>query len=146
MANLVLTTNKIHDMGLTLAEDKEFCYIYLLKKHFNGDTTALARTFALTRQAIGKYQKHWGEAVDEAIQAEEEGRKLNGPKAPSIRSLKERILIQISECIENETNPSNLANTYARLMDFQQGDDGSRNATSIADAVTSNLKRKGKFK
>ena len=131
-------------MELSLQEDKEFCYIYLLKKHFNNDATALARTFALSRQTIAKFQRAWGDAVDDAIQAEEEGRKANGPKAPSIRSLKERILIQISESIEKETNPSNLANTYARLMEFQQNDDGTRASTSIADAVQKSLKGKGK--
>lgn len=131
-------------MGLTLAQDKEFCYIYLLRKHFNNDSTALARTFTLTRAKIQEYEKRWGDAVSDTIRAEEEGRKLNGPKAPSIRSLKDSLLIRIEKVIDKEDNPANLANTYARLSEFQQTTEGQGSAESISDIVIQNIKKKKK--
>ena len=129
-------------MTRTLEEEKEYCYIYLLKKHFKGDATALARTFALTRQKISTYERRWIDAVNDAVFAEEQGLKEAEPKAPSIRSLKDRLLIRISKTIDKETDPSKLANTYARLSEFQQSDTSEKSANSIADAVYVSIKKK----
>jgi hypothetical protein len=133
-------------MGLTLAQEKEFCYIYLLKRYFKGDTTALARVFTLTREDIATYDKKWGDAVHDAIYAEKENMRAEEPKAPSIRGLKERLLIRIAAVIDKEDDPSKLANTYARLSEFQQSTETQSNSTNIADSVMASLKMKGKGK
>lgn len=125
---------------MTLAEEKEFCYIYLLKRHFKGDTTALARVFTLRREDIAKYEKRWKDAVHDAIYAENEGLKADEPKAPSIRSIKDRLLRRISDVLDKEEDPSKLANTYARLSEFQQSVEQQTSTTSITDAVMASIK------
>lgn len=122
---------------------RKIAYIYLLYRMFEGNPTMMIKIMHPQGVTLGDLQDwdlDYKEAVHQTIQ-EEDSRGVNIKAlqdVPSIKSIKEKILRQCNDLIENTTDPSKLATTYKILSEFETADD--KKEKGILDAINDSIK------
>ena len=131
----------------TIKEERQRWYVYLLLKHFKGDTTRFARTMDIPKRSLDQWKEHHYEDMKEVIKKERKCDR-NGEEVPfeeravpTAEALREECLKRIEDTIKIETDPSKLARTIEALNKMMDPKDSGKEKKSIADAVAEAMKK-----
>lgn len=123
---------------------RQLAYVYLLHRMFKGDVIAFMNTMNLkdaNEDTIRGWDKENGDKVREIIKGEDDMARINaadGGGAPSIKSIKEKTLVQINTLVSSTDDPARLAQVYKILSEFEATDE--KKEKSVIDAVKENVK------
>lgn len=118
----------------TYIEKRQYAYIYILHKLFNGDIKEFCRAMRI-HDIYPKDVQDWNEYfemqvkkdIDEDLRLASMTRDEDGD-IPSVASLKDAMLLRIKQLISNTEDPAKLATCYRVLSEF--GKDSSKVATA----------------
>lgn len=129
---------------------RQYAYVYILHKLFNGDVKEFCRAMRI-HEIYPKDVQDWDAEFGYQVKHDmEEDAKLNAQlrdedgDIPTVASIKDALLLKIKALISSTEDPSKLATCYRVLSEF--GKDSARAATAkgAADVVMEHLEAKGK--
>lgn len=129
---------------MELIAKRQLAYVYLLHRMFKGDVISFMNTMALkdvTEGVIRGWDKENGEKVEEIIRGEDDIARINTADcggSPTIKSIKEKALVQINRLVGGTDDPARLAQVYKILSEFESTDE--KKEKSVIDAVNENVK------
>lgn len=130
-----------------IKEERQRWYVYLLLKHFKGDTAKFSRTMDISKRSIETWKEHHYDDMKEFIKKERKADRNGGElpyeerETPAPESLKEECLKRMEEAIKLEQDPAKLARTYETLDKLINPADKGKEKKSIADAVLESIKK-----
>lgn len=131
----------------TIKEERQRWYVYLLLKHFKGDTSRCSRTMDISKRSLDQWKEHHYDDMKEFIKKERKCDKNGGEvpfeerETPSPEALREECLKRIEEAIRVETDPAKLARTVETLNKLINPTESGKEKKSIADAVAEAMKK-----
>lgn len=130
-----------------IKEERQRWYVYLLLKHFKGDTSKFARTMDISKRSIEQWKEHHYEDMKEFIKKERKADR-NGEEVPfeemevpTPEALMDDCLKRLQRSIEIESDPAKLAKTVDTLAKLRNPADKRKEKKSIADAVLESIKK-----
>lgn len=127
--------------------EKERWYVYLLLKHFKGDTSKFARTMDISKKSIETWKEHHMEDMKEFIKKERKCDKNGGVvpieerETPTPEALMDLCLKRLEESIEMEQDPAKLAKAVDTLAKLRNPAKDGKEKKSIAEAVLESIKK-----
>lgn len=128
-----------------LTGTKQYAYVYLLHRFFNGRLNEMAAALELPelKKDIPEWEKSFKDLVMNRIA--DEGRrgapKDEQPDVPSIKSIKEKILRRCDALINATDDPARIAQVYKILSEFEAKDE--KKAISVVDAINESIQKPG---
>ena len=127
---------------------RQYSYIYILHKLFNGDIKEFCRAIRIheTYPAdIAKWDAEYGKKVKEDIEEDyrmaTQLRDADGD-IPTVASIKDNILVKIKMLINSTEDPAKLATCYRVLSEFGKDSKRSASAKDAAQVVMERIKPK----
>ena len=130
-----------------IKEERQRWYVYLLLKHFKGDTARFSRTMDISKRSIEQWKEHHYDDMKEFIKKERKCDKNGGEvpfderETPTPEALKEECLKRMEEAIKLEQDPAKLARTFDTLEKLSNPTEKGKEKKSIADAVAEAMKK-----
>lgn len=130
-----------------IREEKERWYVYLLLKHFKGDTSKFSRTMEISKRSIETWKERHFDDMKEFIKKERKIDKDGGivpfeeRETPTPEALKDECLKRMEEAIRLEQDPAKLARAVETLNKLTDPMDKGKEKKSIADAVAEAMKK-----
>ena len=130
-----------------IREERERWYVYLLLKHFKGDTSKFSRTMDISKRSIETWKEHHMEDMKEFIRKERKCDRNGGEmpyeegEAPAPEALKEKCLRRMEKAIDLEQDPAKLARTFETLDKMINPAEKGKEKKTIADAVAEAMKK-----
>lgn len=130
-----------------IREERQRWYVYLLLKHFKGDTTRFARVMDISKRSIDQWKEHHYEDMKEFIKKERkcdrngEDIPFEEREVPTAEALREECLKRIEDAVRIETDPAKLARTVETLNKMIDPAEKGKEKKSIADAVLESIKK-----
>lgn len=130
-----------------IKEERQRWYVYLLLKHFKGDTARFARTMDISKRSIDQWKEHHYDDMKEFIKKERKCDRNGGDvpfderETPTPEALREECLKRMEEAIRMETDPAKLARAVETLNKLMNPADSGKEKKSIADAVAEAMKK-----
>lgn len=130
-----------------IKEERERWYVYLLLKHFKGDTAKFSRTMDISKRSIETWKEHHMEDMKEFIKKERKCDRNGGEvpfderETPTPEALKEECLKRMEDAIRLEQDPAKLARTFDTLDKLTTPAEKGEKKKSIADAVAEAMKK-----
>lgn len=130
-----------------IKEERQRWYVYLLLKHFKGDTAKFSRTMDISKRSIETWKEHHYEDMKEFIKKERKADKNGGEvpfeemETPAPEDLKDECLKRMFAAIKLEQDPSKLARTFDTLSKIINPVEKGKEKKSIADAVAEAMKK-----
>lgn len=130
-----------------IREEKERWYVYLLLKHFKGDTSKFSRTMDISKRSIETWKERHMEAMKEFIKKERKCDRNGGEvpfeerETPTPEALKDECLKRMEDAIRLEQDPAKLARAVETLNKLMGPADSTREKKSIAEAVAEAIKK-----
>jgi hypothetical protein len=130
-----------------IKEERERWYVYLLLKHFKGDTSKFSRTMDISKRSIETWKEHHMEDMKEFIKKERKCDRNGGEvpfderETPTPEALKEECLKRMEDAIRLEQDPAKLARTFDTLDKLTSPTEEGKKKKSIADAVMESIKK-----
>lgn len=124
-----------------IREEKERWYVYLLLKHFKGDTSKFSRTMEISKRSIETWKERHFDDMKEFIKKERKIDKDGGivpfeeRETPTPEALKDECLKRMEEAIRLEQDPAKLARAVETLNKMTDPMSKGKENKSIADAV-----------
>mgnify|MGYP003313959078 CR=1 FL=1 len=131
----------------SIKEERERWYVYLLLKHFKGDTSKFSRTMDISKRNIDTWKEHHMEDMKEFIKKERKCDRNGGEvpfderETPTPEALKEECLKRMEDAIRLEQDPAKLARTFDTLDKLTNPAEKGKEKKSIADAVAEAMKK-----
>lgn len=131
-----------------IKEERQRWYVYLLLKHFKGDTAKFARTMDISKKSIETWKEHHYEDMKEFIKKERKCDRNGGEvpfderETPTPEALQEECLKRMEEAIKLEQDPAKLARAFDTLAKIINPAEKGKEKKSIADAVAEAMKNK----
>lgn len=130
-----------------IREERERWYVYLLLKHFKGDTSKFSRTMDISKRSIETWKEHHMEDMKEFIKKERKADRNGGQvpyderETPTPEALKDECLKRMEDAIRLEQDPAKLARAFDTLNKLTDPADKGKEKKSIADAVLESIKK-----
>lgn len=130
-----------------IKEERERWYVYLLLKHFKGDTAKFSRTMDISKRSIETWKEHHMEDMKEFIKKERKCDRNGGEvpieemEVPTPEALQEECLKRLQRAISLEQDPSKIARTFDTLAKLTNPAEKTKEKKSIADAVLESIKK-----
>jgi uncharacterized protein with PIN domain len=131
-----------------IKEERQRWYVYLLLKHFKGDTSKFSRTMDISKRSIEQWKEHHYEDMKEFIKKERKCDRNGGDmvtfderEVPTVEALREDCLKRMEDAIVVETDPAKLARAMETLNKMINPADEGKKKRSIADYVTDSIKK-----
>ena len=130
-----------------IKEERERWYVYLLLKHFKGDTAKFSRTMDISKRSIETWKEHHMDDMKEFIKKERKCDRNGGEvpfderETPTPEALKEECLKRMEDAIRLEQDPAKLARTFDTLDKLTAPTEKGKEKKSIADAVAEAMKK-----
>lgn len=131
-----------------IREEKERWYVYLLLKHFKGDTSKFSRTMEISKRSIETWKERHFDAMKEFIKKERKIDRNGGElpfderETPTPEALQEQCLKRLEDALKLEQDPAKIARAFDTLAKLSNpAEEGKKNKKSIADAVLESLKK-----
>jgi antitoxin component HigA of HigAB toxin-antitoxin module len=127
--------------------EKERWYVYLLLKHFKGDTSKFSRTMDISKKSIETWKEHHYEDMKEFIKKERKCDRNGGEvpfeerETPTPEALREECLKRMEEAIKLEQDPAKLARAVETLNKLMDPTGKAKEKKSISDAVLESIKK-----
>jgi hypothetical protein len=124
-----------------IKEERQRWYVYLLLKHFKGDTSRCARVMDISKRSLDQWKEHHYEDIKEFIKKERKCDRNGGEmpfeerEVPTPEALKDECLKRIEDAIKQEMDPAKLARTVETLNKMMDPKDNGKEKKSIAEAV-----------
>lgn len=131
-----------------IKEERKRWYVYLLLKHFKGDTAKFSRTMEIAKKSIETWLGEHGDDMKEFIKKERKNDRNGGEVVtfeergvPTVEALREDCLKRMEDAIVAETDPAKLARAMETLNKMINPADEGKKKKSIADAVMESMKK-----
>ena len=130
-----------------IREERERWYVYLLLKHFKGDTSKFARTMDISKKSIETWKEHHMEAMKEFIKKERKCDRNGGEvpfdemEVPTPEALKDKCLKRLEIAITMEQDPAKIARAFDTLAKLSNPAEDGKKKKSISDAVLESMKK-----
>ena len=131
-----------------IKEERQRWYVYLLLKHFKGDTAKFSRTMEIAKKSIETWKEQHGDDMKEFIKKERKCDRNGGEmvtfderEVPTVEALREDCLKRMEDAIVAETDPAKLARAMETLNKMINPADEGKRKMSIADAVAESMKK-----
>lgn len=130
-----------------IREERERWYVYLLLKHFKGDTSKFARTMDISKKSIETWKEHHMEAMKEFIKKERKCDRNGGEvpfdemEVPTPEALKDECLKRLQIAITMEQDPAKIARAFDTLAKLSNPAEDGKKKKSISDAVLESMKK-----
>lgn len=131
-----------------IKDERERWYVYLLLKHFKGDTAKFARTMDISKRSIEQWCERHKEDMKEFIKKERKSDRNGGEvtpfdemEVPTPESLMDDCLKRLQLSIVDETDPSKIARAFDTLSKITNPSEKGKEKKSIADAVAEAMKK-----
>jgi hypothetical protein len=130
-----------------IKEERQRWYVYLLLKHFKGDTMRFARTMDISKRSIDQWKEHHYEDMKEFIKKERKCDRDGGElpfeerETPTPEALREECLKRMEDAIKIESDPAKLARAVETLNKMMDPQDKGKEKKTIADAVAEAMKK-----
>ena len=130
-----------------IKEERQRWYVYLLLKHFKGDTARFARTMDISKRSIEQWKEHHYDDMKEFIKKERKCDRNGGEvpfderETPTPEALKDECLKRMEDAIKLESDPAKLARAFDTLNKLMDPKDNGKEKKSIADAVAEAMKK-----
>jgi DNA-binding transcriptional regulator YiaG len=131
-----------------IKEERQRWYVYLLLKHFKGDTSKFSRTMDISKRSIETWKEHHYDDMKEFIKKERKCDRNGGEvpiderETPEPETLKEQCLKRMEEAIKLEQDPAKLARTYETLDKMINPTEKGKEKKTIAEAVLESTNKK----
>jgi hypothetical protein len=131
-----------------IKEERERWYVYLLLKHFKGDTSKFSRTMDISKRNIETWKEHHMEDMKEFIKKERKCDRNGGEvpfderEVPTPESLQEECLKRLEDAIKLEQDPAKIARAYDTLAKIVNPAEKEGKKKSIYDAVLESSNKK----
>jgi DNA-binding transcriptional regulator YiaG len=128
--------------------ERERWHVYLLLKHFKGDTAKYARTMNISKKSIDTWKEHHFEDMKEFIKKERKCDKNGGEvpfderEVPTPEALQEECLKRMEDAIKLEQDPAKLARAFDTLTKLVNPAEKGKEKKSIAEAVAEAMNKK----
>ena len=121
-----------------IKEERQRWYVYLLLKHFKGDTSRCARTMDISKRSLDMK-----EFIKKERKCDRNGGELpfEERETPTPEALKEECLKRMEEAIKLESDPAKLARAVETLNKLMDPRDTGKEKKSIAEAVADAIKK-----
>jgi hypothetical protein len=129
-----------------IKEERQRWYVYLLLKHFKGDTAKFARTMDISKRSIETWKEHHYEDMKEFIKKERKCDRNGGElpyeerETPTPEALKDECLKRMEDAIKLEQDPAKLARAFDTLAKLVNPVEEGKKKKSIADVVLESMK------
>jgi hypothetical protein len=130
-----------------IKEERQRWYVYLLLKHFKGDTAKFARTMDISKRSIDQWKEHHYEDMKEFIKKERKCDRNGGEvpfeemEVPTPEALQEECLKRLQIAITMESDPAKIARAFDTLSKLSNPAEKGKEKKSIADAVLESMKK-----
>lgn len=130
-----------------IKEERERWYVYLLLKHFKGDTSKFSRTMDISKRSIETWKEHHMEDMKEFIKKERKTDRNGGQvpleemEVPTPEALMEECLKRLQLAITMEQDPAKIARAFDTLAKLSNPAEDKKNKKSIAEAVLESIKK-----
>lgn len=130
-----------------IKEERQRWYVYLLLKHFKGDTAKFSRTMDISKRSIEAWKEQHYEDMKEFIKKERKADRTGGDvpfeerEAPTPELLQEICLKKLEDTIKTEEDPSKIARAYDTLAKIVNPTEKGKEKKSIAEAVAEAMKK-----
>lgn len=130
-----------------IKEERERWYVYLLLKHFKGDTSKFSRTMDISKRSIDTWKEHHMDDMREFIKKERKCDRNGGEvpleemEVPTPEALLDDCLKRLQKSIEMEQDPAKLAKTVDTLAKLRNPAGEKKNKKSISEAVLESIKK-----
>ena len=130
-----------------IREERERWYVYLLLKHFKGDTSKFSRTMDISKRSIETWKEHHYEDMKEFIKKERKCDRNGGEmpfderETPTPEALRDECLKRMEDAIRLEQDPAKLARAVETLNKLMDPTEKGKEKTSIADAVLKSMNK-----
>ena len=131
-----------------IKEERARWHVYLLLKHFKGDTSKYSRTMDISKRTIETWKEHHFEDMKEFIKKERKADRNGGElpyderETPAPEDLKEKCLKRMEQAIELEQDPAKLARTFETLDKMINPAEKGKEKKTIAEAVIESTNKK----
>lgn len=132
-----------------IKEERERWYVYLLLKHFKGDTAKFSRTMDIAKRSIETWLEKHRDDMKEFIKKERKCDRNGGEEVtfdemevPTPEALMDDCLKRLQLSIAGENDPSKIARAFEALAKLANPAEEKKNKKSIADAVAEAMKKK----
>ena len=130
-----------------IKEERERWYVYLLLKHFKGDTSKCARVLDISKKQLDTWKEHHMEDMKELIRKERKCDRNGGEmpleemETPTPEDLMDQCLKKLQLAISMEQDPAKLAKSLDTLAKLRNPAGQGKDKKSIAEAVIESLKK-----
>jgi DNA-binding transcriptional regulator YiaG len=130
-----------------IKEERQRWYVYLLLKHFKGDTSKFSRTMDISKRSIEQWKEHHYEDMKEFIKKERKADRNGGEvpfderETPTPEALQEECLKRMEDAIKLEQDPAKLARAFDTLSKIINPAEKGKEKKSIAEAVVESIKK-----
>lgn len=130
-----------------IKEERQRWYVYLLLKHFKGDTSKFSRTMDISKRSIETWKEHHYEDMKEYIKKERKCDRNGGEvpfeerEVPTPEALQAECLKRLEDAIKLEQDPAKIARAYDTLAKIVNPAEDGKKKKSIADAVLESIKK-----
>jgi hypothetical protein len=130
-----------------IKEERQRWYVYLLLKHFKGDTAKFSRTMDISKRSIEQWKEHHYEDMKEFIKKERKADRNGGEvpfderETPTPEALQEECLKRMEDAIKLEQDPAKLARAFDTLSKIINPAEKGKEKKSIAEAVVESIKK-----
>lgn len=130
-----------------IREERERWYVYLLLKHFKGDTSKFSRTMDISKRSIETWKEHHYEDMKEFIKKERKCDRNGGEmpfderETPTPEALRDECLKRMEDAIRLEQDPAKLARAVETLNKLMDPTEKGKEKISIADAVLKSMNK-----
>lgn len=130
-----------------IKEERQRWYVYLLLKHFKGDTAKFSRTMDISKRSIEQWKEHHYEDMKEFIKKERKADRNGGEvpfderETPTPEALQDECLKRMEDAIKLEQDPAKLARAFDTLSKIINPAEKGKEKKSIAEAVVESIKK-----
>jgi DNA-binding transcriptional regulator YiaG len=130
-----------------IKEERQRWYVYLLLKHFKGDTAKFSRTMDISKRSIEQWKEHHYEDMKEFIKKERKADRNGGEvpfderETPTPEALQEECLKRMEDAIKLEQDPAKLARAFDTLSKIINPAEKGKEKKSIAEVVVESIKK-----
>jgi DNA-binding transcriptional regulator YiaG len=130
-----------------IKEERQRWYVYLLLKHFKGDTSKFSRTMDISKRSIEQWKEHHYEDMKEFIKKERKADRNGGEvpfderETPTPEALQEECLKRMEDAIKLEQDPAKLARAFDTLSKIINPAEKGKEKKSIAEVVVESIKK-----
>jgi DNA-binding transcriptional regulator YiaG len=130
-----------------IKEERQRWYVYLLLKHFKGDTAKFSRTMDISKRSIEQWKEHHYEDMKEFIKKERKADRNGGEvpfderETPTPEALQDECLKRMEDAIKLEQDPAKLARAFDTLSKIINPAEKGKEKKSIAEVVVESIKK-----